>query len=268
MEKEHVVVYRAEGKFAGWPANYGMWAWGDEIVVSFTQCTHLAKAGFHARSQELPAYPLQSRSRDGGRTWNTIRITAPSPDNRGFSADEHMVPDLWVAKAIEMKLEPLPRPCPGGVDFTHPDFAMLCARTGLGRGTLAWFYISTDRAHTWHGPFSFPMFDQPGIEAHTDYMVNGPDDCMVFLTAARETGGEGAGVFMACTKDAGKSFHIVSWVGTSSDNHIIMPWQAVHYWMLAPTRFHWHTSSWAIPAHLPAWHTLAPAELMNRPGYS
>lgn len=230
MEKEHVVVYREEGKFAGWPANYGMWAWGDEIVVSFTQCTFLAGAGFHARSPELPAYPLQSRSRDGGRTWATIRTPAPSPGDRGFSADEHMVSDLWVAKAIEMKLELLPRSCPGGIDFTHTDFAMLCARTGLGRGTLAWFYVSNDRARTWQGPFSLPKFDQPGIEARTDYIVNGPDDCMVFLTASRQTGGnprsaggEGAGVFMARTREGGKNFHLVSWVGASEENMMIMP---------------------------------------------
>ena len=61
MYKEHLVVYRETGKFAGWPANYGMWAWdnglGGEIVVGFTQCTQLAKAGFHSRTPELPATP-------------------------------------------------------------------------------------------------------------------------------------------------------------------------------------------------------------------
>jgi len=223
MEKEHVVVYREAGKFAGWPANYGMWRWGDEFVVSFTQCIFQAHAGFHARREDTPAYPLQSRSLDGGRTWTTIRTPAPSPGDRGFSADEHMIPELWVAKAIEMKQEPLPRPCPGGINFTHPDFAMMCARTGLGGGTQAWFYISYDRAHTWQGPYSFPLFGQSGIEARTDYIVNGPDDCMVFLTAARQNGGEGAGVLMARTMDAGKTFNFVSWVGTSPDNHMIMP---------------------------------------------
>ena len=30
MQKEHVIVYREPGKFAGWPANYGMWAWDNE----------------------------------------------------------------------------------------------------------------------------------------------------------------------------------------------------------------------------------------------
>jgi hypothetical protein len=223
MEIENVVVYREDGKFAGWPANYGMWRWGDEFVVSFTQCTFQDHAGFHARREDTPAYPLQSRSLDGGRTWTTIRTPAPSPGDRGFSADEHMLPELWVAKAIEMKQEPLPKPCPGGINFTHPDFAMMCARTGLGGGTLAWFYISYDRAHTWQGPYSFPMFGQTGIEARTDYIVNGPDDCMIFLTAARQNGGEGAGVFMARTTDAGKTFNFVSWVGTSPTNHMIMP---------------------------------------------
>jgi hypothetical protein len=223
MEKQHVIVYREEGKFAGWPANYGMWAWGDEIVVSFTQCTHLAHAGFHARTHELPAYPLQARSLDGGLTWETIRTPAASPGGRGFSADEHMNPELRVARAIELGLEPLPAPCPGGIDFTHPDFAMMCARTGLGGGTVAWFYYSYDRAHTWNGPFCLPMFDQPGIEARTDYIVNGPSDCMFFLAAARENGDEGAGVLLARTQDGGKNIDFVSWVGTSPDNHMIMP---------------------------------------------
>ena len=74
---EHVVVYREAGKFAGWPANYGMWAWGDEIVVGFTQCTQMAKAGFHSRDRTQPAVPMQARSLDGGRTWQTIRTPAP-----------------------------------------------------------------------------------------------------------------------------------------------------------------------------------------------
>jgi hypothetical protein len=223
MQTEHVTVYRQAGRFAGWPANYGMWAWDDEIVVSFTQCTHRADAGFHARARELPAYPLQSRSLDGGRTWRTIPTPAPSPGQRGFSADEHMVPDLRVSTAIALDMEPLPRPCPGGIDFTHPDFALMCARTGLGTGTAAWFYTSYDRATTWHGPYAMPTFGQPGIEARTDYIVNSSKECMLFLTASRDDGDEGAGVFMARTADAGASFDFVSWVAASPGSRRIMP---------------------------------------------
>jgi hypothetical protein len=200
-----------------------MWAWGDEIVVGFTQCTHLTGAGFHARTRELPAYPFQSRSLDGGRTWTTMRTPAASPGGRGFSADEHMIPALKVATAIEQGLGPLPGPCPGTIDFTSPNFALMCARTGLGGGTRAWFYLSDDRAHTWQGPYSLPMFGQTGIEARTDCIINGPNDCLIFTAAATEEGEEGKGVLMARTTDGGQSFHLVSWVGQSERAELIMP---------------------------------------------
>ena len=32
---EHVTVYRKPGRYGGWPANYGMWSWDDEIVLMF-----------------------------------------------------------------------------------------------------------------------------------------------------------------------------------------------------------------------------------------
>ena len=223
MQIEHVVVYREVGKFAGWPANYGMWIWGDEIVVGFTQCVQLARAGFHARDHNLPSYPMQARSLDGGRTWQTIRTPAASPGGRGFSADEHMVPELRVARAIQEGMEPLPAPYPGGIDFTSPDFAMMVARTGLGGGTVAWFYLSDDRAQTWQGPFSLPMFGQTGIEARTDYIINGPDDAMIFVTATTDEGEEGLGVLMARTTDGAKNFEFGAWVATSEPNELIMP---------------------------------------------
>jgi len=34
---KNVVVYQEPGRFGGWPANNGIWAWGDEIVVGFMQ---------------------------------------------------------------------------------------------------------------------------------------------------------------------------------------------------------------------------------------
>jgi hypothetical protein len=134
-----------------------------------------------------------------------------------------MIPDLTVARAIQRGQAPLLEPCPGGIDFTHPDFALMCARTGLGGGTLAWFYTSTDRAQSWQGPYAFPLFDQTGIEARTDTIINSAGDCMFFLTAAREDGGEGKGVLMARTTDGGKNINFVSWVGTSAVNDLIMP---------------------------------------------
>jgi hypothetical protein len=33
---EHVTVYHRQGRFGGWPANHGIWSWGDEILVGFS----------------------------------------------------------------------------------------------------------------------------------------------------------------------------------------------------------------------------------------
>jgi hypothetical protein len=33
---EHVEVFREAGRFGGWPANYGMYSFGDEIVLLYT----------------------------------------------------------------------------------------------------------------------------------------------------------------------------------------------------------------------------------------
>jgi hypothetical protein len=33
----HTIVAFEEGRFHGWPANNGVWVWGNEILVGFTQ---------------------------------------------------------------------------------------------------------------------------------------------------------------------------------------------------------------------------------------
>ena len=30
---KHVTVYHESGRFGGWPANHGVWVWGNEILV-------------------------------------------------------------------------------------------------------------------------------------------------------------------------------------------------------------------------------------------
>ncbi|MEZ4727442.1 MAG: hypothetical protein R3E79_09940 [Caldilineaceae bacterium] len=46
---QHITIYREPGRFAGWPANYGIWHWGNEIVVGFTAGYTDPSGGFHAR---------------------------------------------------------------------------------------------------------------------------------------------------------------------------------------------------------------------------
>lgn len=54
MQIKHTTVYRAPGRYAGWPANYGIWSWEDEIVTGFTLGYHNDKGGFHARDTGQP----------------------------------------------------------------------------------------------------------------------------------------------------------------------------------------------------------------------
>ena len=57
-------------------------------------------------------------------------------------------------------------------------------------GTSRFFY-SYDRGHSWRGPFALPLFGQPGVMGRTDYLINGPADCLLILTASKANGREG-----------------------------------------------------------------------------
>ena len=72
----HVVVYAEEGRFAGWPANHGIWSWGDEILVGFSRGYYKDQGPFHHIDKEKPEEFLLARSRDGGATWS---VEEPRP---------------------------------------------------------------------------------------------------------------------------------------------------------------------------------------------
>src|SRR4249920_1292093 len=67
---ETVMVYHRKGRFGGWPANHGIWSWGDEILVGFSAGYHKNLGPeIHNIDRERPEEHLLARSRDGGRTW-------------------------------------------------------------------------------------------------------------------------------------------------------------------------------------------------------
>ena len=164
-----------------------------------------------AMTQTVNAYP------DMPETVKDLRRLKRRLDAVRGANVEHNVGLIKVAAKAGAKVVCLGELCTG------PNFAMMVARTGLRGGTVAWFYLTEDRAHTWQGPYSLPMFGQTGIEARTDYIINGPQDAMIFVTATTEEGEEGKGVLMARTTDGGKNFNLVSWVGTSVEDELIMP---------------------------------------------
>ncbi|MDA0709992.1 MAG: sialidase family protein [bacterium] len=220
MDVRHVEVFREKGRFAGWPANYGIWAWGDEIVVGFTVGYTDPEGGFHARDKTRPFVNRQARSLDGGETWDVIPIPGKTPGGRGLSADEHMNEGLWVSEVLEGADGPLD--CPGQVDFTHPDFALMCAKTGLRPGVRSFWYYSTDRCRSWQGPFWLPTWGLTGIAARTDYLVDSAPVSTLFLTANKRDGREGR-VFCARSCDGGRKFGFLSWLSAEPEGFQIMP---------------------------------------------
>lgn len=196
---ENTTVYREPGRFGGWPANNGIWSWGDEILVGFSLGYFKKVESGHAIDGSRPNVPRLARSLDGGRTW---KIEVPSfLDENGRERE--------------------PTDPPGGIDFTHPDFAMTLrmvnSRTGYSR-----FYYSYDRGRAWQGPYRLPTYGRKVISARTDYIVNSRHDAMAFITSAKENGREGR-VFCTRTKDGGKTWEFVSWIGEEPRGFSIMP---------------------------------------------
>ena len=206
---KQVTVYREPGRFAGWPANYGMWSWDDEIVVGFTLGYHKTVQRGHARDKSLPFVNMQARSSDGGNTWQIEDFNGQRPGNRGLSADEHMGDGLRLGEVLDQQPPTAP---PQPLNFTHPDFALMAARTGLARGVSSFFYVSYDRCHLWQGPFQLPMFGQTGIAARSDTIIQDKHNALLFLTANKADGREGK-VICVKTDDGGQSFELLSEVG-------------------------------------------------------
>ncbi len=123
----HVMVYHQPGRFAGWPANHGIWSWGDEILVGFSVGTYKDLGpDRHAIDREKPEEHLFARSRDGGLTW-----AVEDPSKKGA-----LVPAGRMLHGVPPPgLQERPwRDCEGGIDFTHPDFAMTLRMTDAHGG--------------------------------------------------------------------------------------------------------------------------------------
>ncbi len=211
---EHVIVYHEPGRFGGWPANHGIWSWGNEILVGFSIGYHKdLGAERHNIDREKPEEHVLARSRDGGQTW-AIEHPARQHVLIGTAGMRHGTLPADYA-------EPEPVYCPGGIDFTHSDFAMTCRMEGVNTGTSR-FYYSYDRGHNWKGPFRLPLFDQKGIAARTDYIVNGKQDCLLFLTASKSNNREGRPI-CGRTIDGGKSWRFISYIGPEPKGYSIMP---------------------------------------------
>jgi hypothetical protein len=212
---KHVKVYFEPGRFGGWPANNGIWAWDNEILVGFSK-GHYKDLGpkLHNIDREKPEVHMLARSTDGGETWS---IEDPATDGVMISRGKALhgtEPDSSNRKPISTLQEPM--------DFAQPGFAMKFWMLDVNVGPSI-FYYTYDKGHTWKGPFGLAVDSISKISARNDYIIEDGNSCMAFFTVAKSDNKEGR-VVCARTDDGGLSWKMVSWVGNEPEKGFrIMP---------------------------------------------
>jgi len=195
VDARHVIVYYEPGRFAGWPANNGIWSWGDEILVSFSQGHYKEKLHQHSIDESKPSKRAFARSMDGGETWSMEDIDVYPEDERPLS---------------ELR---------ESMNFTHPGFVF----TSNGGK----FNISYDKGNTWETPFSFPDFEKDfdGHSARTDYLVLDENTCRIFIASAfvGDKGWAQDRAYMVETRDGGKTMEFISWIAETDSVRSVMP---------------------------------------------
>lgn len=195
----HQVVFRDSERFGGWPANNGAWSWGDEFLVGFTAAWHKRlDVQRHQMDNDRAKESWLARSLDGGISW---RIEKPA---------SLLVPDEAVLQR---------KPLEAAIDFTAPGFALTMRFHESGP---AYFYCSTDRGNHWAGPYDLPDLGTPGLRSRTDYLVHGPKELTVFLTAEKENCDQGRPI-CARTTDGGITWERVAYIGPEPATFTIMP---------------------------------------------
>jgi len=185
----HLKVFCEKGRFAGWPANNGIWQWGNEILVGFSlgYLAPPAKQGLHQIDPARPRSTMLARSLDGGETWAVYQAGYPDGELQRFPTD---------------------------IAFDASGFAL------NARGDRA--FTSRDRGRTWNGPWRLPFADLH-LRARTDYQILGPKDLILFLTAQKTNDREGR-PFCARTRTGGKYWNQFAWIGPEpASGYSIMP---------------------------------------------
>ena len=214
-DARHVKVYFEEGMFGGWPANHGVWSWGDEILVGFGKGWYKEQGLNHHIDREMPEIAMLARSMDGGETW-----MLEDPGEQGYLLTEggylHGVtrPGVTIPEMRESE---------GGIDFAHPDFALTVRTNSIHAGTGPHLLLLRPR-QVLGRPVPDPQLRRPpGIAPRTDYIVDDENTCTLFITAAKSDGREGRPLCVRTT-DGGASWERLSWIGPEpAEGFSIMP---------------------------------------------
>ncbi len=203
-EVENTIVAVAKDRFHGWPANNGVWQWGDEILVGFTQGDFLLQPGHNITGRQEN---LVARSRDGGQTWTMFKP-------QGFMDDGNQ---QYLGSGKTNLTHPL--------DFMDAGFAMRIFAHGYhgNHDPEGGLFYSGNRGQDWTGPHrlhglaTHPELKGQFLSPRTDYLVQGKHECFVFISAHDDN----KNLKRLCviqTTDGGQSFQFVAWVTPKSDD--------------------------------------------------
>lgn len=206
----HVKVFYEEDKYGGWPANWGIWSWNNEILVGFTKANHKERKS-HTFDRET-SRNMFARSKDGGQNW-TIED--------GF---EHGITE----QTVEHQIGKLSKPATvleESIDFSNPNLAFTFRMVDMYEGPTS-FYYSYDRGKTWKGAhqlnIDFGSKKPAGIVSRTDYIIDGKHSMTAFLTVGFIEGDTNwREVACVRTLDGGLTWKLVSWIGPEKINSIM-----------------------------------------------
>jgi len=190
---KNVIVYYKPGRFGGWPANNGIWNWGNDILVGFTLAYNKENKYHHAINMYMPIKTALARSTDGGETWKLVDTT--SFNNR-----------LKQAKLKRKK-----------INFASAGFAL------YNTGEI--YYYSYNKGKSWKGPFQYPNLGVGELTSRTDYLVTNRNECLIFMSAKDEKirASLQDRAMLVKTSDGGLTFKFVAWMSENDTIRSVMP---------------------------------------------
>mgnify|MGYP005842559185 CR=1 FL=1 len=200
---KHTIVAIEKGRFHGWPANNGIWIWGNEILVGFTQ-TDYEETESHNIKNDSPLLSKLARSKDGGKTWAVF-------DPVNYVGDNGKKTSLT---------EP--------INFLKNGFALrVSGDTYHGnKDPEGQFFYSYDKGNSWNGPFylgdisSDTRFKGYILTPRTDYVAINENECLIFISSRIPDTGMSDKISVIHTKDGGLTFDLLlRYVVPESDPH-------------------------------------------------
>lgn len=181
--QEHGIVYYEPGRFAAWPANGNCWSWENEILILHTEAAYHGYEHQHNYDRGKPAFARFSRSKDGGKTWESERTDV-----------------FWKGEPTQLD---------HAIDLQHPDFGL--------RVRDDHFWYTLDRGYTWRGPYQLPDFGfENRLTSRTDYLVYDEDTITAFFSVkyseVKAPGELQDRAFSATSNDGGLSWSFYGWM--------------------------------------------------------